>query len=211
MARRALDFAQAHPIADASFTTVVQRLNADVTQADALGVQDVTGRTGERAARARRSTLKYNIRNLQLRRLVLIAEMAAKQNPELAGKFLMPASGMANKPFVLAGRALLAAALPHKDLLVQLGLGETYADDLSAALDQYDGSTENAHTGKADHIGAGAEVIALARQAGKDVLVLGTYYRSVYADNAELLAAWKSASNIAGPFKHTDTPAKEAA
>ena len=135
MAARALDFATAHPAADPGFATVLKRLGDIVARADAMAMQEQDGHTAERAAIARRHEVRNSVRRSQLRRLVRLAELAAKTNPEMKGKFFLPPGDIPNKPFLTAARSLLAAALPYRDLLVSLGLGETYIEDLTKATE----------------------------------------------------------------------------
>lgn len=212
MARRALDFASAHPVADGSFATIVKRLDAMVTRGDALGMQQSDGRIGESAAVARRRTLRDTIRSQQLSRLVGIAELAAKDHPELVRKFLMPRGDLPNKTFLLAARSLLTAAIPRKELFVSLGLGDTFIEDLTQSLDELEAATETAHTGHSDHVGARADLTAMARDCVRDVRLLDTYFRAAFPNDLELLGAWESARNVAGPFRHqADIPATAAA
>src|ERR1017187_1720574 len=209
MAARARDFATAHPVADASFATVVKRLDTTVTEADAIAMQESAGQMGGRAAIARRRDLRQSIRSNQLRRLVRIADLAAKDHPDLKGQFLMPRSNMPNKPFLLAARSLLAAAVPQKDLFISLGLGDTLIEDLTQATDQLDAATATAHSGRSDHVAARADLMILVRGCVRDIDVLGTFYRATLPGDSDLLTAWESARNVAGPFRHqavTSTP-----
>jgi hypothetical protein len=213
MARRALDFAIAHPLTDSGFVTVVKRLQDQVTRGDTLGMQEGEGKVDESAAIARRKSLKESIRQQQLRRLVHLAKRAAKDHPEMARKFSVPAAGLANKPFVLAARSQLAAATAQAAILTPLGLGDTFFADLTAAIDQYDSSTENAHTGRVDHVGAGAVLLDIATDCVSDVEVIDTYYAAAFPNDKELQAAWDSAKNKRGPFLHREpaAPAPEPA
>ena len=206
MAQRALDFAIAHPVADASFATVLKRLGTTVARADAIAMQESDGRTDERAAVARRKELRQSIRRNQLRRLIEIADLAARDHPELKGQFLMPPVEVPNKPFLLAARSLLAAAVPQKDLFASLGLGDTFIEDLTAATDQLEAATATAHTGRSDHVAARADFGILVRECLRDVDVIETFYRATMPGDSELLTAWESARNVAGPFRHQAVP-----
>jgi hypothetical protein len=207
MARRALDFAIAHPLTDPGFVTVVKRLQDEVTRGDTLGMQEGDGRTGERSAVARRADLKRTIRRQQLRRLIRIAQRAAKDHPQLAGQFAMPIFNLPNKPFLLAARSLLTAATAQKDLFASLGLGDTFLADLTASIDQFDAATESAHTGRMDHVGASAVLVEIARGCISDVDVLDTYFSAAFPNDLELQAAWESAKNVRGPFLHREAAA----
>ena len=201
MMRRALDFATAHPIADAGFTAVFTRLSGQVTRADALVVQESAGITEERAARARRVALRKTVYANYLARLVRLAEKAARTKPELVGMFRRPSGKLTVKEFLVAANQLLAAAIPEKDLFLSLGVGDHFFEELSAAVTELDAETRTAHEGSAGHIGARAELKGIAKDATSEIAILGTFYRASAPDDLELLAAWKSASKVAGPFK----------
>ena len=207
MARRALDFAHAHPLTDAGFGTVVKRLQDQVTRGDALVMQEGEGRTGESSAIARRLELRRTIRRQQLRRLIRIARRATKDHPELAGQFVMPGFNLPHKPFVLAARSLLTAATAQKELFTSLGLGDSFFADLAASVDQFDAATESAHAGRMDHVGASAVLTEIARECLSDIDVLDTYYASAFPNDFELQAAWESAKNVRGPFLHREAAA----
>lgn len=202
MAARARDFAIAHPVADPGFAIVVNRLDATVSEADAIAIQETDGRKNESAFRARRVDLKGSIGRTQLRRLVRIAELAAKDHPDLKGQFPMPAADMPNKSFLLAARGLLATAIPNKDLFVSLGIGDRFIEDLTQATDQLEAATATSHTGRTNHIAANADLPLLVRACIRDIDVVETFYRAAFPKDSDLLAAWLSARNVVGPFKH---------
>jgi hypothetical protein len=108
--------------------------------------------------------------------------------------------------FLLAARSLLAAATAQQGLLVPLGLGDTFIVDLTQATDQLDAATEGAHNRRTDHVAATAEFRNLVRACVRDVDVIGTFYRATVPADSELLVAWESASNVAGPFHHQTPP-----
>ena len=153
-ARRALDFANAHPLPDSGYTTVVTRLKAEIDQADSLGMLQGTGGERQHAAVVRRQAVKKTARTQLLRRLCRIAELAAEGQPDLANKFILPESAVATRAFVLKAQAMLADATASKDVLSSVGLGDTFIADLNQAVADLDSSTENAHAGRNDHVGA---------------------------------------------------------
>ncbi len=205
MARRALDFAKAHPLTDGGFTAIVTRLASNLPSADALATRLADGIAAEQAAVATRAALKVRIHNGQLRRLVRVASLAAQAHPELSGQFVLPAARLANKPFVLAAQSLLAAATTNKDVLTGLGLGDTFVDELTASLQQFDAVTVDAAAHRADHVGARAELEAVTRSVVVDLRLLDTYYQAVTPPDADLLAAWESARNLGPTYHHGGT------
>jgi hypothetical protein len=67
----------------------------------------------------------------------------------------------------------------------------------------FETATESAHAAKADHIGASAELEKLATRCSVDVAVIDTFMRRAFVNDVATLAAWRSAKNVAGPFKAT--------
>lgn len=200
MARRAMDFATAHPMADASYTAVVTRLQAEVAQADMLGKLQGTGRERERAAIARRTAIRRATRSQQLRRLCRIADLAAVDHPELVGKFILPPPKGPNRSFLLKAETMLADATTEKDRFISLGLGDTFIEELTQAVADFNATTASAHAARADHVGARAELVGIVNQCAADIDVIDTFIRSKFANDLQALAAWQSAKNIPGPF-----------
>ena len=200
MAARAVDFAVAHPVADTGFAIVVQRLQGAVEHAGAAGMLQIGGSTDEASARARRSALREIIRGNYLRRLGRIAELATETHPELKGQFKLPDTRVTQKVFVLSAKNLLEATVEQREILEPLGLGATFIDDLTQAVTEIDGTTQQGHKGRAGHVGATVDLAATVKRCVHDVEILDTYYAAVTPRDPELLASWESARNVAGPF-----------
>jgi hypothetical protein len=132
---------------------------------------------------------------------VRVARLAAKDQPAIAGNFVLPDPGGPNKAFITAAKAMLATALEEQATLVGLGLGETFLADLTAAVAAYDGANAVAHTNHLDHVGAGADLHAVANECVKQAGIMDGLNRSRFANNPEMLAAWISASRVEGPFR----------
>lgn len=212
MARRALDFALAHPQADTGYTAVVTRLQKEVDQADAVSVLQNTGDEREHAAIARRTAVRQEVRAQHLLRLSRLARRAAKEHPELAGRFTMPKASAPNRVFLIKATSMLEDATAQKDVLASIGLGDTFIEELTAAVAALELATTDAHTARNDHVGAAAELERVASICAADVAVLDTFMRKIYANDELALAAWRSAKNLAGPFKSKseETPADPA-
>jgi hypothetical protein len=91
---------------------------------------------------------------------------------------------------------MAAEAQNHKELLEKHGLVDTVLDDLSRALDQFDAAVEHGTRGRQAHVGASAELRAVADEVVQIVYVMDGLNRYRFMQDAELLAAWESASNI---------------
>lgn len=202
MAARALDFANAHPLPDPGFATVVARLQASVERGDALAEQERTGKITENVAQNRRTALRKTIRQQQLRRLATIAGIAAKTHPEVAGLFPVPSAKSPNKVILVAAHEMASAATPYRELLTSLGLGATFFDDLVSNVTAIETTTQTAHAGRSEHVFARRTMTSVAAECKVDVEVLDTYYHAAFQGQEDFLAAWASARNEAGPFKH---------
>src|ERR1043166_4984768 len=145
MAVRVRDFIRAHPSTEAGYVSVASRLEERLKRADTLAVQERDGRLEERNATARRLELRRTIQQDQLRHLAHVAGMAAKQRPDLVGKFALPLSNAPHKTFFTAASAMRARAVQEKDLLVSLGLGDSFLDDLARNVAEFDEVTTRAH------------------------------------------------------------------
>jgi hypothetical protein len=200
-ARRAYDFATAHPLPDSGYTTVVTRLKTEIDQADSLGILQGTGGEREHAAVVRRQVVRKTARSQLLRRLCRIAQLATATQPDLANKFVLPPSSGTTRAFVLRAQAMLADATAAKDVLSTIGLGDNFLADLTQAVADLSGTTENAHAARNDHVGATGGLPALMDRCDVDVDVLDTFIQAAFANDAQSLTAWRSAKNLAGPFK----------
>src|SRR2546425_9953537 len=74
------------------------------------------------------------------------------------------------------------------------GVGRVRADHRSDAGD------------RREHIGATADLLAVAAEIAEQVRVLDGLVRYRFGDNAELMGAWASARNVLGPFKPKSEP-----
>jgi hypothetical protein len=201
MAVRALEFSQDHPSTDASYVSVVARLQDRVKRLNADIVEEIDGVASERGARAHREAVRRMTLLEQLRHLVRVARLGVREQPELAPLIVLPVATAANKVFISVAKRMLANALPLKDLLAPYGLGETLLDDIAAAIAEFEQATRTAHGGRDEHVGASAELKALARECVAIVGVLGGFNRFRFRGEPDLLAAWKSVSKVAGPFR----------
>ena len=57
-----------------------------------------------------------------------------------------------------------------------------------------------------DHVGASADLEAIASEFGEQVRLLDGLVHYRFGDNAELMGAWASARNVVGPFRSKAEP-----
>jgi len=94
------------------------------------------------------------------------------------------------------GASVLKAVARQKDVPVKHGVAETVLDNLIQNLDQFDAAGENGAGGRQAHVGASAELMAVADEVVQIVRVMDGLNRYRFISAPELLAAWESASNV---------------
>jgi hypothetical protein len=201
MAVRALEFSQAHPSTDPSYVRVVARLQDCITRLNADAALEIHGHTREHAARVRRVLVRRTRLLEQLRHLVRVARLGVREHPELIELTVLPVPTGANEVFIYVAKGMLERAVSLKDVLAPIGLGEMLLDELATAIGQFELDTQTVHGGRDDHVGASNELRTLTRECVALVGVIGGLNQLRFRDAPELLAGWKSASNVAGPFR----------
>ena len=201
MSARVREFSRAHPSDDPSYATMLARLEDRLSRADALATQERSGLIAERAATARRDELRRAMHFQLLRHLVRIGEIAAKDRPELIGKFRLRNPNSTHKSFLISAKAMLAEGLANKDLFVGLGLSGLMLDELAKAISQFEEVTGSGAAGRTGHIGARADLDAVTGELLELVELLNTFNRYRFRNDAELAAAWESARNVLGPSR----------
>ena len=162
MGTRALDFSRAHPDASPGYAAAVTRLEALLARADQVAGQQREGQLEVRAATARKKELKRSMQQAHLSHLAQVAKVAAREVPELAQKLVLRPRTRTYLAFRTAARGMAAEAQSQKEVLVKHGLVETVLDNLVQALDQFDAAVESGAEGRRAHVGASAELTAVA-------------------------------------------------
>lgn len=93
-----------------------------------------------------------------------------------------------------------ATGATHRELLVRYGMPETFLDDLGTALDSFEQAINEKHAGRAAHVGARADLAAVGAEIMLIVGQLDALNRFRFRTDAESLAAWKSARDVAWPM-----------
>ncbi len=197
MGASARDFSRAHPDESPGYVAALERLADRLERIDHLADQQREGQLAVRASSARKHELKQSMRQAHLAHLAEVAKAAAKEVPELAQK-LVPKPGITTYvAFRTAARGMAAEAESQKAVLVRYGLVETVLENLSQTLDQFDVAVEQGRAGRQAHVGASAELKAVADEIVQIVRVMDGLNRYRFMNDGELLAAWESASSIA--------------
>jgi hypothetical protein len=200
MAVRVRDYSRARPSADASYASVLGRLEQSIEQMEALAKQQQGGYLVRHSSVTRRQALRRRLHHELLRHLVTVAEDAAAEDPSLAEKFRLPSTNGSNEAFRTLARQMLEQGQASKELLLKHGLMTTLLDDLTAAVGQFDASVTETNEGRQGHVGASAELEAVSDEVMFLVELLDGLNRYRFSGDAEQLAAWRSARRVvAGP------------
>ena len=207
MAERVRDFLRAHATEGAQ-ATALARLEELIQRADALAAQQRAGVVAAKSATVQRARLRQALQTKLLRYLAGVGAVAAKDTPELAEQFRLPRANVNHQGFLTAARGMLEEAMAQKELLVSRGMSEKLLDDLQAALSELENTLEASRTGRREHVGASADLQAVASQITEQVRLLDGLVRYQFGGNVGLMGAWASARNVVGPFRsHGESPA----
>ena len=210
MAGRVREFCRTHPDQNPGYTAAVARLEERLTRAEALARQEVAGRQSVSGAVVNKEQLRLEIhRTIAL--LAGLAEPAAREERELAVGIIKPDVNGSHQAFLTRSRVAAATASSHQALLVKYGMPEGFLDQLNAILDQYEQALNQQHAGRAAHVGARAELEAVTSDIMLIVRQLDALNRFRFRTDAQSLAAWKSARDVAWPLPPVEKEEKPAA
>ncbi len=201
MAVRVRDFLTAHPFTDPSHLAIGARFGDLVTRAQSLAVQEQSGRLGSATATRRRRQVRQDIEVAMIRYLRKVADLAARENPDIAGRFRMPGRRMSHAAFLARGWDLVTAAREHQELLRRHGLSADHLDLVTDALNRFEAATERANAGRREHMGARAKLFEVTAEIMELVGLMDVINRTRFAGDAEPLGAWVGARNVLGPFR----------
>jgi hypothetical protein len=203
---RVLNFSRARPHPSAGYATALTQLEERLARAAQLAEQQRVGIGDVRTATQQKEKLRRMIRRSHLVHLARVAE-AATEMPELAQKFALPPRTTPYMAFRTAAGGMTAEAQSQKEVMVKHGLVDSVLDGLIEALAQFDQAVERGTTGRRAHVGASAELDVVADDVIHIVKVMDGHNRTRFAEDAESMAAWESASNTFGPVHAGDKPA----
>ena len=201
MAQGVLGFKQIRTDPSPALTTALGQLEDRLDRGEEIAGRQLEGVRIVRAASQRKLELRRGLTGTHLSHLVHVGKAASREVPELAQKFVFRPGSRSHLGFRTAARGMVAEAQTHRDVLLKYGLGEDVLTDLTAGLDQFDAAMEQGQAGRQTHVGASADLRALADEIFQIVLFMDGLVRHRFRNNPEALAAWESASNIPGPFR----------
>lgn len=205
MAVRVRDFVLANPGTDAGYIAIAKQLTDALVKVDALAIKEQDGMREERGSVQYRRTLRRQIHSELLLHLERVAQRVVRERPDMAGTFRRLAPNTPLNAFITNAHALLASAQAETELLLKHGMSQALLDELATAVKQFDAATESAHASRRDHVGAREQLAQLAGELVELVGLLDAMVRSQFRGNAEVIAAWESASTVVR-FHHQPAP-----
>jgi hypothetical protein len=205
MGARVLEFSRLHPDTSPGYVAAATRLQETLDRATQLARQQLDGLSEVHAATARKRDLRRLMKRGHLDHVISVAEVAAAEEPELLQKFTFPETP-SYLAFQTAASSIAAEAQSRKDVLIKHGLSEEVLSALMVALEQFGAAQNQSAAGRIAHVGATAELVAVADDVVQVVRVMNGLNRLRFAADSELLAAWESASNVV-TFARPDTTA----
>jgi len=206
MAERVRDFLRAHRTEGDG--TTLGRLEALLERADVLALQQRSGLVAMRASTTRRAAVQRELQSRLLHYLSGVARLAARENAGLAVPFKLPRVRIPDLAFLSLARGMLEKATELRDLFVSHGMSERLLGDLAAAIAEFEQTLEATRAAQREHVGATADLWAVAAQISRQMRVLDGFVRYRFWDQAELRGAWLGARKVGGPGRaKAETPA----
>lgn len=198
MGRRALEFCVAHPDTEPGTATVVTRLEQLVARAEDTATAQRNGLLQVRAATLRKRELRRAMRAGPIAHLKDVGRAAVREEHELGNTFRYKPGASTYLSFRTAARAMAAAAVSHKEVLLKHGLSQPVLDEFVQMLDQYDAAVALGNEGRTAHVGATRELRGVAGEIARTARVMDARNRQRFAQEGQLLGSWISASTVLG-------------
>ncbi len=163
-------------------------------EANATAQQSGTG--GFHGGTTSKTVLRHALL-LELRALNRTAAAVAEEDdtPGLMDHFRMPYS-VDDVTLAARARAMGQAAAPLADKFVDLGLDDTFLDDLETHVAAFEGTDTDQNEGGETRSGATANFGGLLREALAKVKSLDAIIHNFHRSHAAKLGAWRNASHV---------------
>lgn len=204
-AERVLAFSREHPGEQPAVTSAVEVLTGLAAQATALLAQREGGERDWSSTVVGKARVRRGLR-VQLEHLVGIADAASLRQPDQAVALRLPSLTAGRAQFAARVRDLVAAARGRQELLATYGLPDGLLGEIEQALARYEGVEGDKWVARQRAVGATAELRQVTRSIAIVLRHLDALNRIRFADDAEVLAAWRSARELYGPMKGGAAP-----
>jgi hypothetical protein len=192
-------FLRINPSTEAAVVALTAELDEAVSRATAL-IRASADRNREAiTATAAGHGIRERLRHGLFRVFRGAGRRAARKHPELEPAFAGGEPRDTNLDFEAAARSLVEAARTHVEALAGHGVTPELVGEASALIDRYVAEMHRAQEARGGRVQANAELEGVAREISDIVLRIDGLMRHRFADDADLLAAWRSARSVAGP------------
>jgi hypothetical protein len=199
MATSLRNYAQARVTgATQGYVEALAQLTERLAHAETVAQQSIAGQRAVSGAVATRKQLEAKVTD-SLALLAGLAQSASHEEPNLSAGISRPDKSSSIQSFLTRGRVAAAMAVDHRELLQRMGMPDTFPEELSRLLDQYEASENEKRASRTSHVGATAELAAVTDEVMMIVRQMDALIRFRFRDDAEALAAFESARNVAWP------------
>ena len=206
MGDKALNFSVAYPDPGPGYASALTSLGQRLARAKQLVETQQQGINQRKAANHRKSELRRQMRQGQLRHLARVAKVAARETNELEGKLVLQSQPRSFRSFRGVAGTMLAEAQTDKGLLVKYGLADSVLDSLVQSLGEFDRMVTVSTEAFRAHVGARAELDVLGEEVVDFVGVMDALNRVRFAKVHAVLEEWEAVSNVIGHTPSTDEP-----
>ena len=207
MGARALEFSRANPDSEPGAAEAVARLEQLVTRANETAAVQRDGFIRVHAASTRKRELRGEMLDVPIAHLAEVGRAAAREDHELGKMFRFNPGASTFLAFRTAARSMAGSALAHREVLLKHGLSQSVLDEFVRKLDELDVVASLGNGGRTNRMGATRELKAVASEIVRAVRVMDGRNRQRFADDAQLLGSWISASRVLGNSPRAGTDA----
>ncbi len=199
----ALEFCLAHPDTGPGYEAATARLSAITLELTRLAGELRAGIAAERGAIGTKQTLRTALEQNELLHLCRVVQAAAEALPQLVPVFQRSQENRSYQAFRTAAQGMLEAARQHQEALVPFGLSEAVITSLASRLVEFDQAMDASATARRLHVRAARALDEAGNELMQVVRVLDGTNRFRFAKEPDLLAAWRSATNVLGNSRTT--------
>ena len=196
MGASAAKFSRGRPDQSQGYEAALSGVEERLARAEVAVAEQRSGLLEVHACAVRKQELRRTIREAHLAHIAQVAKATRREAPLVPLNFVFKPGIGTHAAFQTTARAFLTEAEAQRELLVRYGLVETVLTELRQSLDQFDAAMVGGAEARARHVRASAEIRRLADEVVQGVKVLDGFNRVRFRDIPEVLAAWRSVSNV---------------
>ncbi|HEY0323056.1 MAG TPA: hypothetical protein VGC66_19020 [Pyrinomonadaceae bacterium] len=169
-------------------------LNALVAEIDQLGAQQSEGSGAAQTSTAAKRAARNAVRSA-MRAISDTAEAMESTHPGISNTFRMPKNN-SDEALINAARAFVTSATPLKNEFIQRELPATFIEDLTSAIQEFEGATGSRNLNTRKRVSATAALKDALERGMQLRRELDPIVRNKYRTNPAKIAAWESASRV---------------